>query len=240
MTDTLWSGNTFATNTEDESRFKDNITNPYVDFLNTASEQDVVRLQTAESIMKNGDEFVYIRRTLVDVDNILGEDTQNSFSNGYKFVAYIENFEQYNGGQDSYSEWGGGIDDRLDLTVEPELFKHQVDNNMPLSGDLIYWPKGKALFEITWNEDEQPFYTNGSLTQWKIEAHKFIYNGEVVDVTNQGTIDTTDTQPFTDINTLDGKIDNFNPEEVESDQVQTEGNILKSDIDETNPFGIDI
>lgn len=246
MSNTLYPSNTFATNTEDEVRSLENITNPYVDFMGTATEQDLVRQQTAESIQKNGDEFIYVKRSFIDsnVDDVLGEISQASFTNGWKFVAYIENYEDFEGDGDTYSEWGFAVDDALELTVEPELFKHQVAISKPTSGDLIYWPRGKALFEITWNEDEMPFYTVGIKTQWKISASLFVYSGEKVNVDTQvdgsGAFDPIESAILDDINDIDDKQDHFDPEHREGTQVQTESDNLISDIDETNPFGINV
>ena len=142
MSNNIYPDNLFASNTEDEDRMENNITNPYIDYLGNTSEQELVRQQTAESIQMYGDEFVYVRRNLINVDDILGEDMDNNFTDGWKFAAYIENFEDYEGQKDFYSEFGLTIDDRLDLTIEPKLFSHQVDGNPPASGDLIYWPPG--------------------------------------------------------------------------------------------------
>lgn len=246
MSDTLYPSNTFATNTEDEVRSLENVTNPYIDFMGTGTEQDLVRQQTAESIQKNGDEFIYIKRSFIDsnVDDILGEIAQANFNNGWKFVAYIDNVDDYLGEKDYYAEWGGGIDDQLELVVEPELFKYQVAVNQPASGDLIYWPRSKGLYELTWNEDDQPFYTNGVRTQWRISASSFIYSGEKVEVTSQvdgsGAYDPIESAILDDINNVDDKQDNFDAEHREGTKVQTESDDLISDIDESNPFGINV
>lgn len=240
MSNNLYQENLFASNTSDEDRTEENIKNPYLSYQDNSTEQDLVRQQTAESIQMYGDEFIYVRRTLINVDDILGEDMENCFESGWKIVAYIENFEDYSGQKDYYGNFGLQIDDQLELTIEPKLFLHQVDNNPPCSGDLIYWPRGKGLFEITWNEDDNPFFTNGIKTQFKLDCQKFLYSGETVDVINNGTIDTIDQQPFDDINELDGKVDTFEPEGREGDQIQTEGDLLESDINEDNPFGINI
>ena len=168
---------------------------------------------------------------------------QNTFTNGYKFVGYLENFEDYGGNRDQFSKFGLIVNDEIEIIVEPELFKHQVDGAAPAEGDLIYFPIGNALFEVVWNEDELPFYSLGIRTEYKIKAQKFIYSGETMNVTNQGTIDTVDTTPFDEINELDDRVDIKEPEYRESDDIQTKSDAIVTpavDLDEDNPFGIEI
>lgn len=240
MSNNLYPANLFATNTEDEPRTEDNITNPYFNFYNESTTQDLIRQMTAESIQKNGMEFVYIRRSLVNLDDILGEDMENIFTEGYKFAGYLENVEGFSGTQEFYSKFGLQINDTIKVVVEPMLFHHQVDGADPIEGDLVYWPMTKTLFEITWNEEKSPFFPNGVAARYTLECHKFIYSGESMEVTNQGTIDVVDNVPFTEINQINGKADSTNPEYKEADSTEVSGDALKSDIDESNPFGIDI
>ena len=239
MSNNLYPANTFATNTEDVPRMEDNIVNPHFAHFNNSNQKDLLRQMTAESIQKNGMEFIYVKRDLLNIDDIFGEDMENRFTKGYKFAGYLENVESFGGQQEFYSKFGFQINDTISIIIEPNLFQHQV-GGVPNEGDLIYWPMANALFEINWSEEKIPFFTNGVLTSFTLECHKFIYSGETIAVENEGTIDVTDVTGFTKINTLDGVADDVNTEYKETDSTEAAGDLIKSDIDEDNPFGIDI
>jgi hypothetical protein len=61
-----------------------------------------------------------------------------------------------------------------------------VDNNLlvssrPNEGDLIFWPKGNKLFEITFVDHDDPFYAVQNLPTYKLKCKTFEYASEVID-----------------------------------------------------------
>lgn len=157
---------------------ENDVLNPYVNFFKHANTQSLQDTLVAESIQMRGVECYYIRRELVNLDLILGEDPSSKFEKAYKISTYIQSFEGYEGQRDFFGRFGMQVNDEITFQVNPALFKIQTDDKLPIEGDLIYFPMGNALFELVWVEKKQPFYQSGVNSIITITASKFIYSGE--------------------------------------------------------------
>ena len=51
----------------------------------------------------------------------------------------------------------------------------------PNEGDLVYFPKGNKLFEITFVDQDDPFYQVHNLPTYKLKCKTFEYASEVID-----------------------------------------------------------
>ncbi|QQG34040.1 neck protein [Aeromonas phage ZPAH1] len=170
---------------EDGSGYEDNtnkkhVLNPYVNNYAYGYSQAFARHLVSESVQMKGVEVFYIRRELVKLDLLFGEDMQSKFNNAFKVAMYLDTFEGYQGRQEFFSKFGMSVNDEAEFTISPELFNRQGDGEKAREGDLIYFPMNNAIFEITWVEPNNPFYQNGQETQYKITAQKFIYSGEEI------------------------------------------------------------
>lgn len=154
------------------------ILNPYVNFNSHTNTQTLADIMVAESIQMRGVEMYYIPREFVKPDMIFGEDVQSKFTKAWKFAAYINSFDGYEGAGNFFQSFGYTANDELTITINPNLFKHQVDNQEPKSGDLFYIPMSNDLFEISYVEPYQPFFQAGKNAMRKIIAEKFVYSGE--------------------------------------------------------------
>lgn len=154
------------------------ILNPYVNFNRHTNTQTLADVMVAESIQMRGVEMYYIPREFVKPDMIFGEDVQSKFTKAWKFAAYVNSFDGYEGAGNFFSSFGYQANDELTFTVNPNLFKHQVDGQEPKAGDLIYIPMSNDLFEINYLEPFQPWFQNGANAMRKIIAEKFVYSGE--------------------------------------------------------------
>lgn len=151
--------------------------NPYFNNHNHNGQQTLQDVLVQESIQSRGIELVYLEREYQNLDRLFGEDPTNNFQKAKKFVAYLEQFEGYQGQQEFFSKFGMQVNDEITLQINPELFRHQT-GVFPKEGDLLYFPMDKALFEITWCTPRDQFYQNGILSISKIQAQKFIYQHE--------------------------------------------------------------
>lgn len=158
----------------------DSILNPYVSFYGHANTQSLADTLVAESIQMRGVECYYLPREYVDLDLIFGEDPQSKFNKAWKFAAYLESFDGYEGANTFFSKWGMTVQDEINLSINPGLFKHQTDGKEPIEGDLIYFKMDNSLFEIKWVEPYNPFYQVGQNAIRKINATKFVYSGEEI------------------------------------------------------------
>lgn len=160
---------------------KEEILNPYVNFFKHTNTQSLKDVLVSESIQMRGVELYYIRRDYVNLDLIFGEDPSSRFEKAYKIAAYISTFESYEGQRDFFSKFGMQVNDEITFQVNPNLFKYQADGKIPLEGDLVYFPMGNALFEVTWVEGKDPFYQNGTNSVMTVTCSKFVYSGEKLD-----------------------------------------------------------
>lgn len=157
---------------------RENVLNPYVNFYNYADTQSLQDTLIAESIQMRGVECFYLRREFVNLDLIFGEDVQSKFEKAYRIATYIKSYEGFEGQHEFFSKFGMQVNDELVFQVNPGLFKYQADGALPREGDLVYFPMGNTLFELTWVEPFVPFYHNGVNTTITMYATKFIYSGE--------------------------------------------------------------
>ena len=109
---------------------------------------------------------------------VFGEDPNSRFEKAWKFAAWLNSFESYEGQQSFFSKFGHHQNDEVRISINPGLFKYQVNGKEPKLGDLIYLPMDNSLFEITWVEPYTPFYQMGKNPIRVIVAQKFIYSGE--------------------------------------------------------------
>lgn len=160
--------------------------NPYVNFQNFGASQSLHDMMSAEAIQMWGIKCFYLRRTLTNVDLVLGEDPLSVFEDNFPFAAWLESFSGWEGEGDTMSMFGLVVNDEINLIVNDKLFKHQGDGDQIKEGDLVYFPKPNSLFEINWVEKEnEEFYQAGSIPNRKITLSKFVYSGEEINITGE-------------------------------------------------------
>ena len=161
-------------------------TNSY--FHHQNNEQDLVEDLTVEAIKIYGKDMVYLPRTLVNKDELFGEDTISKFDDGYSIEMYIESVDGFQGDGDFMSKFGLEIRDSCSLIVSKKRFKDQVGSDRPKEGDLIFLPLTNGLFEIKFVEHENPFYQVGKLFTYKLSCELFQFSQEDID-TDYSAID---------------------------------------------------
>lgn len=149
------------------------------------SEQNLYEDLIIESLKIFGQDVYYIPRTLVSRDNILGEDAASKFDDAYLIEAYIENTDGFEGAGDLYQKFGLEIRDEATFIISRRqwqnlvgIWNNVVDTNKPQEGDLIFLPMSNSFFEISFVEDEQPFYQLSNLPVYKMQCSLFEYNEE--------------------------------------------------------------
>ena len=121
------------------------------------SEQNLYEDLVIESLKIFGQDVYYIPRTLVNRDNILGEDPASSFDDAYLIEAYIENQDGFEGAGDLYQKFGLEIRDEANFIISKRqwekligLYNNTLDSiERPKEGDLIFLPLSNSFFEIT-------------------------------------------------------------------------------------------
>jgi len=156
-------------------------TNQYFNKFSNSAEQRLVQDLVDEAIKINGVDMVYIPRSIMNEDEIFGEDRLPKFESGRQLEMYVESYDGYEGGGEQFSSIGLQIDDRMTVVVSRRRFLEVfADKNYsyPREGDLIYFPLNKDVFEINFVDREYNFFNFGKSMGYKIECSLFKYTGE--------------------------------------------------------------
>lgn len=152
------------------------------------SEQNLFEDLVIESLKIYGQDVYYIPRTLVNRDNILGEDAASKFDDAYIIEMYIENVDGFEGSGDLYSKFGLEMRDEVTFVVSRRMWNQSIGkfssnefNPRPQEGDLIFLPLSNTFFEISYVEDEDPFYQLSKLPTYKLKCNQFEYSDEAFD-----------------------------------------------------------
>ena len=156
-------------------------TNLYINNFGASAEQELLDELHKEVIQFYGVECIYVPRTLVNEDLLLGEDTASKFSAGYSLEMLIETTDAFGGEGDLITKFGFEIRDEITFAVSKTAFEVATGKTFPNEGDLIYFPLSNGLFEIKFTDHENPFYQAGKLYQFKITCQLFEYSHETID-----------------------------------------------------------
>ena len=159
-------------------------TNVYFD-TGTKPEQHLYEDLMIEQLKIYGQDVFYIPRTLVKEDSLFGEDTLSKFGDAYLIEMYFENVEGYEGEKEIMSKFGLQMNEDVTFVVARRRFEQLVshDSNLivktrPNEGDLVYFPKVKKIFEITFVDHDDPFYQVHNLPAFKLKCKTFEYSSE--------------------------------------------------------------
>tara|TARA_B100000674_G_scaffold41140_1_gene28664 strand:+ start:1976 stop:2818 length:843 start_codon:yes stop_codon:yes gene_type:complete len=162
-------------------------TNVYFD-TGTKSEQHLYEDLMIEQLKIYGQDVFYIPRTLVKEDELFGEDTLSKFGDAYQIEMYFENVEGYEGEKEIMSKFGLQMNEDATFVVARRRFEQLVshDSNLivktrPNEGDLVYFPKVKKMFEITFVDHDDPFYQVHNVPAFKLKVKTFEYSSEDID-----------------------------------------------------------
>ena len=165
----------------------------------SSQEQTFMENLIVESIELYGQDIYYLPRTYVNRDTILNEVETSEFNQALQVRAYINDVEGWEGQGELLSKLGVRIEDKTTFIFSRKKFEEKVDDNAvlnvegrPNEGDLIWFPRGKHLFEIKFVEAERPFYQLGKGYVWECQCELFEYSDEEID-TGVAEIDAVET-----------------------------------------------
>ena len=129
------------------------------------SEQSLVQSLINEQLKMYGVEVHYLPRKYMTEKTVLREVVQSKFDDAYPLEAYVDTFDGYGENPVILSKFGIEQKNEITLTISRERFEDYLaplmknEENIKLStrpkeGDLIYFPLGDRLFEITFVEHE--------------------------------------------------------------------------------------
>ena len=141
-----------------------------------------------EGLKIYGHDVYYLPRTLVNQDLILGEDSLSKFDDSYLIEMYVETTEGLAGEQELISKFGLEIREETTFMLSKRRWNDAVDSyhtmikeGRPNEGDIIYYPLLNKFFEISFVEDQEPFFQLGNLPVYKLRARTWEYSSERLD-----------------------------------------------------------
>jgi hypothetical protein len=136
----------------------------------------------AESIHLMGHDVVYIERQVNVVEPTFGEFLAGQLSLGTPMRMFLEETQGWGGSAaDMYSKFGLQVTDECTFHASITAFTNSKGPDVkffPKQGDLIYFLKGKKLFEIQHIENEtQPgFYSFGNRNEYTFKCKVYTYD----------------------------------------------------------------
>lgn len=162
--------------------------------MGTGAEQDLISELMQESVEINGVEVRYIPRQVGQMDDILLEDRFSEYIERYPTVMYFDSFSGFEGEGDFFSRFGFEARDELYLTMhkahwEDVVERMQEDDHIeilsedrPMEKDLVYIPMVQAFFEVTYVDNEDPFFQLGDFYVFNLKLQRFTFSYENIDV----------------------------------------------------------
>ena len=156
------------------------------------AEQMLIEDLIIESLKIYGQEIMYIPRTLISKDEILGEDRLSQFNSSFPIEMYFENVDSLDGQGAFIQKFGLMMEQSATLVVARRRWDQLIGRygqtiipTRPCEGDLIYFPLTKGLFEIKFVKHQDPFYQLGKLYVYKLQIELFQYSSEFLDTGSQ-------------------------------------------------------
>ena len=142
-------------------------TNVFFNNFTNSQEQVLIEDLVIESIKIYGHDVYYCPRTLVNKDEIYGEDSISKYNTQYMVEMYVKNVMGFEGEGDFMSKFNLQVRDQMTLTIARRTFFDEIGNiesiNRPQEGDLVYFPLNKKIFVVKFVEHEAIFYQMGAL-----------------------------------------------------------------------------
>lgn len=201
-------------------------TNPYFNFFNQTNDQNLAENLLIESIKIYGFDMYYIKRNIIELNEILGEEVIVKFDNSWPVEMYIKNVEGFGGQGTFLAKFGLEIRDEITFTVSQTRFKEITGLNRPYEGDLIWFPFNNNIFEIKFVEHEDMFFELGNLKVYTLTAELFDYNHTPME-TGNNTFDI-----FEELNayTVDLLVDNGNNTDYIESETVSQGNNITAEV----------
>lgn len=210
------------------------VTSRYFNHFDSRKDQNLWEDIIIESIQHRGIDCYYLPRTLVNQDDLFGEDTLSKFENAHTIECYVETADGFEGEADLISKFGIEIRDSVTLSISKKRFEAEITSRhntitRPREGDLVYFPLSKGIFEIQFVEHENPFYQEGKTFVYRLRAELFSYSQEDFD-TGVTDLDNTETNR---LNSDDISREPY----AQNEEIEEEGDAVVN-FDEANPFGL--
>jgi hypothetical protein len=157
-------------------------TSVFFNNFGSSQEQSLIEDLVIESIRIYGHDCFYLPRSLINKDNIYGEDSISEYNEQFMIEMYIKNVMGFKGEGDFLSKFNLQVRDQMTFTIAKRVFFDEIGNvrgfDRPQEGDLIYFPLNKKVFVVKFVEHEAVFYQLGALQTYDLECELWEYSNE--------------------------------------------------------------
>lgn len=159
--------------------------------IGSTSEQRLIEDLVIEAVQIHGHDVYYLPRTSVNPDELFGEDPLQKFTQQYPIEMYMTNVEGFAGNGELFSKFGITVTDQATFVVSKRRWEEAVGlqesatlqlPSRPADGDIIYFPKTGAMFEIKFVKADNPFYQLGRIYVYTLTCELYLYSGETIDI----------------------------------------------------------
>lgn len=159
-------------------------TSVFFNNFGSSQEQNLIEDLVIESIRIYGHDCFYLPRSLINKDNIYGEDSISEYNEQFMVEMYIKNVMGFKGEGDFLSKFNLQVRDQMTFTIAKRVFFDEIGNvrgfDRPREGDLIYFPLNKKVFVVKFVEHEAVFYQLGALQTYDLECELWEYSNEIM------------------------------------------------------------
>jgi hypothetical protein len=159
-------------------------TSVFFNNFGSSQEQSLIEDLVIESIRIYGHDCFYLPRSLINKDNIYGEDSISEYNEQFMIEMYIKNVMGFKGEGDFLSKFNLQVRDQMTFTIAKRVFFDEIGNvrgfDRPREGDLIYFPLNKKVFVVKFVEHEAVFYQLGALQTYDLECELWEYSNEIM------------------------------------------------------------
>ena len=174
-------------------------TSSYFSHNTSPTERTLLNSLIVESIQIMGMDVNYLPRTQNNIDSIFEDAERNSFTTSYTIEIHLgdDTIEGFGGEGDLISRFGVEVKDTVQLVMAQSRFTDVITAadatlTKPREGDLVYLPFSSQLYEITFVEDQIPFFQLGRNFTYQLECALFQYSDEEL-ATGVAAIDSVET-----------------------------------------------
>lgn len=157
-------------------------TNVFFNNFTNSMEQNLIENLIVESIKIFGHDVYYLPRSLINKDEIYGEDSISEYKDSYFVEVYIKNVSGFGGEGDFLSKFNIQLRDQVTFSIANKTFYDEIGSQhsilRPREGDLIYLPLTKSIYVIQFVEHEAIFYQMGSLQIFDLQCELWEYSNE--------------------------------------------------------------
>lgn len=154
----------------------------YFNNFQNSQEQLLIENLVMESIKIYGHDVFYCPRTIVNKDEIYGEDSISEYNMAYEIDMYIRSYDSYEGDGQFLSKFNLEIRDQVTFTISVRNFLDEIGSlenlTRPREGDLVYLPMAGRLMVIKYVNKTPIFYQMGSIQMYDLVCELFEYSSE--------------------------------------------------------------